>query len=87
MVILKILQFPICKNFVHQRFNMKVEYSILALQVDKLYPPNYILKPTESIEDHLKYIETFIESCGWGVDEFMAEFNHQTNLIIKKSVN
>lgn len=58
--------------------SLKVPYETLALEVEKLYPPHYVLKPGESIEQHLMDIEGFIESCGWTTEEYMAEYIHRS---------
>lgn len=52
----------------------KVPYESLAPEVDKLYPPHYVLKDGETIEEHLLFIETFITSCGWTTEDFMEEY-------------
>lgn len=57
---------------------LKVQYEILALEVDKLYPPYYVLKPGETIEQHLMDIEGFIESCGWTTEEYLEEYIHRS---------
>ena len=57
--------------------HLKVPYEVLALEIDKLYPPHYDLKQDETLEDHLEYIHTFIESCGWTVEEYMEEYIHR----------
>lgn len=56
---------------------LKVPYEVLALEVDKLYPPYYVLKQGETIEEHLLYIESFIESCGWTTEEYLQEYIHR----------
>jgi hypothetical protein len=55
----------------------KVPYEVMALEVDKLYPPHYVLKPGETIEQHLMDIEGFIESCGWTTEEYLEEYIHR----------
>lgn len=65
----------------------KVPYEIIAVEVDKLYPPIYVLKPNETLDEHLDFIETFITSCGWDMDEFLKEYLHRTNLIINPESN
>jgi predicted nuclease of restriction endonuclease-like RecB superfamily len=55
----------------------KVAYEVMALEVDKLYPPYYVLKPDETIEQHLMDIEAFIESCGWTTEEYLSEYIHR----------
>ena len=57
---------------------LKVPYEVMALEVDKLYPPHYDLKPGETIEQHLMDIEAFIESCGWTTEEYLSEYIHRT---------
>lgn len=56
---------------------LKVPYEIMAVEVDKLYPPHYVLKQGETIEQHLMDIETFIESCGWTTEEYLSEYIHR----------
>lgn len=56
---------------------LKVQYEVLALEVDKLYPPHYVLKQGETIEQHLMDIEGFIESCGWTTEEYLEEYIHR----------
>lgn len=55
----------------------KVAYEVMALEVDKLYPPHYVLKPGETIEQHLMDIEAFIESCGWTTEQYLEEYIHR----------
>jgi len=57
--------------------DLKVPYEVMALEVDKLYPPHYVLKAGETIEQHLMDIEAFIESCGWTTEEYLAEYIHR----------
>lgn len=56
---------------------LKVPYEVLALEVDKLYPPYYVLKPGETIDQHIMDIHSFIESCGWTTEEFLEEYIHR----------
>lgn len=56
----------------------KVPYAVLALEVDKLYPPHYVLKEGETIEQHLMDIEAFVESCGWTTEEYLEEYIHRS---------
>lgn len=56
---------------------LRVQYEVLALEVDKLYPPYYELKPGETIDQHLMDIEGFIESCGWTTEEYLEEYIHR----------
>ena len=57
---------------------LKIPYEVLALEVDKLYPPHYVLKPGETIEQHLMDIEAFIESCGWTTEEYLETYIHRS---------
>lgn len=57
---------------------LKVPYEVMALEVDKLYPPHYVMKPGETIEQHLMDIEGFIESCGWTTEEYLEEYIHRS---------
>ncbi len=59
------------------RNNLRVPYEVMALEVDKLYPPHYELKTGETIEQHLMDIEAFIESCGWTTEEYLSEYIHR----------
>jgi hypothetical protein len=52
----------------------KVAYEIVAIHVDTMYPPHYVLKENETIEQHLIDIEAFIEACGWTTEEFSQEY-------------
>jgi len=57
---------------------LRVPYEVMAVEVDKMYPPHYVLKPGETIEQHLMDIETFIESCGWTTEEYLEEYIHRS---------
>lgn len=48
---------------------MKVPYSQLSFEVDKLY--NYKLTDEKEIEEHCEYIRQFIEACGWEVEDYI----------------
>jgi hypothetical protein len=54
--------------------SLKVQYEILSLNVDKLYPPYYTLKPGETLEEHMLDIEAFIYSCGWTPEQYLEEY-------------
>jgi len=56
---------------------MKITYEVLAHQVDQLYPPHYQLKENQTIDEHLLYIESFIEACGWTTEDFLEEYIHR----------
>lgn len=56
---------------------LRVPYEVMAVEVDKMYPPHYVLKPGETLDDHLMDIESFIESCGWTTEEYLEEYIHR----------
>lgn len=56
---------------------MKIAYEILALEIDKLYPPHYTLKPGETAEKHCEFIAEFIRACGWTESEYIDEYIHR----------
>lgn len=56
---------------------LRVPYEVMAVEVDKMYPPHYVLKPNETIEDHIMDIHNFIESCGWTTEEYLEEYIHR----------
>lgn len=58
--------------------SLKIPYEVMAPEVDKLYPPHYELKSGETIEEHLLYIETFIQACGWTTEDYMEEYIHRS---------
>lgn len=55
----------------------KIPYEVLSLEIDKLYPPHYQLKDGETIDEHLLFIDSFIESCGWTAEEYLEEYVHR----------
>ncbi len=48
----------------------KIPYSVVELQVEKFYSEG--LQKNETLDEFLLKIESFIESCGWDVDEYDA---------------
>ena len=48
---------------------MKKSYSLLKIQVDRLY--NMPLGSKELLHERIRLIESLIESCGWDVDQFL----------------
>lgn len=58
----------------------RVQYEVLALEVDKLYPPYYTLKPGETPEDRCEFIAEFIQACGWTEEEYIDEYNHRATV-------
>lgn len=57
--------------------SLKVPFEVLLVEVEKMYPPYYQLKPGETLDQHLMDIETLIESCGWTTEEFLSEDIHR----------
>ncbi len=57
--------------------SLKVPYEVLALEVDKMYPPYYVLKDGETIDQHLMDIDILIEACGWTTEEYLTEYIHR----------
>ena len=53
---------------------MKVPYAILAEQVEKLYQKQIDDNDTAGIENHITYIEKFIEACGWEPEEYLERW-------------
>jgi hypothetical protein len=53
---------------------MRVPYEILADNVEKLYQKQFDENDTAAIEEHITYIEKFIESCGWSIEEYMERW-------------
>lgn len=56
---------------------IKISYEILAAQVDLLYATQFQDTQIKEIEEHCEYIATFIEACGWSIDEYMYEYIHR----------
>lgn len=52
----------------------KVSYEILTAEVDKLYQKQIPIGNNQAIEQHCEFIASFIESCGWTVEEYFEEF-------------
>jgi hypothetical protein len=50
----------------------KIPYSIVELQVEKFYAEG--LQKNETLDEFLTKVESFIEFCGWDVDEYDARF-------------
>lgn len=50
---------------------VKVPFEVMALEVDKLYPPHYNLKPGETVEEHCAFIAQFIQACGYTEEEYL----------------
>jgi hypothetical protein len=60
----------------------KIKYDIVALQVELLYQKDFDPHDIAGINNHCDYIRSFIESCGWVIDDFIREmmgFNKISN--------
>lgn len=53
---------------------MKVQFEIVAFEVEKLYSKNISIDDTKAIDNQVLLIETFIKSCGYGVEEFFSKW-------------
>lgn len=51
----------------------KVEYAILALQLEELYSVHIDPKDDKAIGEHCEMIARFIEDAGWTLEEFVRE--------------
>lgn len=47
---------------------MKVQFEIVEAQISKMFSDE--LQGDETLDERLIKIETFIESCGWNLDEY-----------------
>lgn len=48
--------------------NSKVPYELVEVQVEKMYADG--LGKNETLDSFLTKVESFIESCGWDLDDF-----------------
>lgn len=49
----------------------KVPYEILAAQVNALYSKEFPPDDVTSINEHISFIQSFIEACGWSTDQYI----------------
>ena len=56
---------------------MKIPYEVMALEVERLYAREFPPNSDRAIEEHCEYIATFIESCGWTVEEYLQRWMHE----------
>lgn len=52
---------------------MKVPFSILLSQVDKLYEKSFDKNDLEGINKHCDFIREFVNASGWDEVEFIKE--------------
>lgn len=55
----------------------KMNYHILAFEVDKLYMQKIDETKIKNIEEHSEFIAQFIESAGWKLEEFIDRYVHE----------
>ena len=56
---------------------IKLSYEQVLLEVEKLYQVKFNDDEVEAINKHCNFISTYIEACGWDVDEFMEQYIHR----------
>jgi hypothetical protein len=54
----------------------KIPYEILAVQVEKLFEKE-LPDNDDEIDAHCRYIDSFITSCGWDVNEYFERWMQQ----------
>lgn len=53
----------------------KVAYELVTIEVDKLYgKPISPDAPDKEVEDLCEYIDAYITSCGWDIEEYYNEY-------------
>jgi hypothetical protein len=57
----------------------KVSYEVVAITVDKLYQKEFPVTALESIEEHCLFIRSYIEACGWEIEDFIRWNFHGQN--------
>lgn len=58
---------------------MKMPYAQVYLEVDKIYNSNMNLTTENEIDELCNKVQTFIESCGWEVNDFIVEMISDRN--------
>lgn len=48
----------------------KIPFHIVDVEVSKLYDKKFDHSDTKGIEDHCEFIASFIESCGYTIEEY-----------------
>lgn len=59
---------------------MKIQYEIVALQVEKMFEDSIALTDSSEINNHFNFIREFIEAAGWTYDGYvdhMMEWNKE----------
>ena len=49
---------------------MKIQFEIVALQVERMFEESIILTDVNEINKHFDFIREFIESCGWDYSSY-----------------
>lgn len=49
----------------------RIPFCVVALEVEKLYQKKFPEGDDKAITEHCEYIATFIESCGFSIDEYL----------------
>lgn len=63
---------------------MRLPYDYVSNQVDLLYEKKIDTSSEQAINDHCLFIQDFIKSCGWDLDDFIRctmgySSNYQVN--------
>ncbi len=54
---------------------MKIDYNIIAIEVEKLYAKEFpIGTPEKEIAKYCDFISSFIEKCGWTIEEYTYRY-------------
>lgn len=48
----------------------RIPFCVVSLEVEKLYQRKFPVGNEKAITEHCEYISTFIEACGWQIDEY-----------------
>lgn len=57
----------------------KIPFEQVSLQVEILWKKEFLPNDIIGINEHCDFIRSFIESCGWSIDDYirvMFGFNH-----------
>ena len=49
----------------------KVPYTQLCIEIEKLYTKEFEESNTRGIEEHCKFIQDYIEVCGWSIPDYI----------------
>lgn len=51
---------------------MRIPYEIVSIEVEKLYTKEFLPNDKRGIEEHCKFIQDYIEACGWKIDDYIG---------------